>query len=192
VRLGYDQQLAEINRQASTASTQLDGLTDTQRAAAQTNISANTQKSIADVINNVSVQNAMNQFQTQQANLGQSNAEEQARLNNARYSDELWMKTEANQEADMRDYQEALQRNQLGRFRYLQKDRQINDMIENFKVGADGSIQFDASTATPIGLTATGDTIMQDVNGRTKVVKTTKTDKNGNVVSGSTTVTKKP
>lgn len=191
VKLGYDQEIAEISRQANAASAQLDGLTDSQRAAALTNLSANTQRNIADVVNQVDVQNAMNMFRVQQANLGQSNAEEQARLNKAKYSDELWMITQANQEADNRDYQEALQRNQLGRFRYLQKDRHINDMIENFKVGADGSIQFDAASAVPLSVTATGDTILQDQYGRTKVVKTTKTDKNGNVI-GTTTTTKKP
>jgi hypothetical protein len=192
VRLGYDQQVSEINRQASAVASQFDGLTDSQRASALTNLSANTQKNVADVVNNVAVQNAMNQFQVQGANLQQSNAEEQARLNNARYSDELWMKTEANQEADNRDYQEALQRIQLGRFRYLTKDRQIHDMIENFKVGPDGGLDFDQGSAVPLTTTATGDTVMQDMYGRTKVVKTTKTDKNGNVVGGTTTVTKKP
>lgn len=192
VRVGYDQQVAEINRQASAVASQFDGLTDSQRTAALTNLSANTQKNVADVVNNVAVQNAMNQFQVQGANIQQSNAEEQARLNNARYSDELWMKTEANQEADNRDYQEALQRIQLGRFRYLTKDRQIYDMMENFRVGADGAIEFDQASAVPLTTTATGDTVMQDMYGRTKVVKTTKTDKNGNVTGGSTTVTKKP
>ena len=190
VRLGYDQQVAEINRQANAVSAQMDGLTDVQRAAALTNLSANTQKNIADVVNNTSVQNAMNQFQAQQLNLQQSNAEEQARLNNAKYSDELWMKTEAAQEADNRDYQEALQRIQLGRFRYLQKDRQINDMIENFKSGPDGSIQFDPTSATTIQIG--GVDYLQDAFGnRVKKVNTTRKDSKGNVTGSTTTTTTK-
>lgn len=192
VNLGYDQQVSEINRQSNAVASQLEGLTDSQRTAALTNLSANTQQNIAGVVNSTAVQNAMNQFQVQQANLNQSNAEEQARLGNAKYSDELWMRTEANQEADNRDYQEALQRVQLGKFRYLQKDRQIQDMIENFKVGADGGIDFDPSTATLLTVTPTGDQVMQDARGRTKVVKTTKTDSNGNTISGSTSITKQP
>lgn len=192
VNLGYDQQVAEINRQSDAASSQFDGLTDTQRASALTNLSANVQQNVAGVVSNTAVQNAMNQFQTSQINLQQSNAEEQARLSNARYSDEMWMRTEANQEADNRDYQEALQRVQLGRFRYLQKDRQIHDMMENFRVGADGGIEFDQASAVPLSLTPTGDTVMQDQYGRTKVVKTTKTDSKGNVISSTTQSTKKP
>lgn len=192
VNLGYDQQVSEINRQSNAVASQMEGLTDSQRTAALTNLSANTQQNIAGIVNSTAVQNAMNQFQVQQANLNQSNAEEQARLGNAKYSDELWMRTEANQEADNRDYQEALQRVQLGKFRYLQKDRQIHDMIENFKVSADGGIDFDPSTATLLTVTPTGDQVMQDARGRTKVVKTTKTDSNGNTVSGSTSITKQP
>lgn len=190
VNLGYDQQVAEINRQSNAVASQFDGLTDTQRASALTNLSANTQKNISDVVNSTSVQNAMNQFQAQQINLGQSNTEEQARLNNAKYSDELWMRTEANQDADNRDYQEALQRIQLGRFKYLQKDRQINDMIDNFKVGPDGGVQFDPASAQTIQIG--GVDYLQDAYGnRVKKVDTTRRDAKGNVTGSTTTTTSK-
>ena len=187
VNLGVDQQLTEIYRQSNAAGDQMEGLTDTQRAAALTNLTANTQKSASDVINSTAVQNAMNLFNVQNQNINTTNTEEQARVQNAMNADTMWMKTEANQEADNRDYQETLQRIKLGRFRYLTEYRQMHDIIENFKVGADGGIEFDQASAQLITIPS-GATVLRDKNGRYKQIDQVRKDANGNIISTSTSI----
>lgn len=193
MKVGYDQQVSEIYRQANSVTPQLEGLTDTQRTSALANISANTQKNISDVVNSTAVQNAMSLFQNQEINSKATDTEEAMRVANARAADEMWGKTEAFQEADNRDYEENVQKLRLGRFNYLTKDRQIHDMVENYKVGADGGFEFDPNSAVQI--TIGGVPYLKDTNGNIKKIDTTKQDNKGNLTTSSTTIqanTKKP
>ena len=189
VRVGFDEQASEINRQASASLSALDGLTDQQRASVISNMTANTQNAIGDVVNQVANQNTANLVGVQQFNIQHSNAEEQARIQNAMTSDTLWGRTEANMEADKRDYLETLQRNRISKFKYLTQDRQMHDMIENFRVGRDGGIQFDEASKVLFQVNpVTGEVIYKDKNGKQKIEKQQVTTKpNGEVTQSSST-----
>ena len=188
-RVGFDEQASEINRQASASLSALDGLTDQQRASVISNMTANTQNAIGDVVNQVANQNTANLVGVQQFNIQHSNAEEQARIQNAMTSDTLWGRTEANMEADKRDYLETLQRNRISKFKYLTQDRQMHDMIENFRVGRDGGIQFDEASKVLFQVNpVTGEVIYKDKNGKQKIEKQQVTTKpNGEVTQSSST-----
>ena len=192
MRLGFDEEVSEVNRQASSVMGSLDGLTDQQRAATLTNMSANTQNVIGDIVGQTAVQNTNNLAAAQQFNIGQSTLEEQARVANAATADAMWGKTEAIMEADKRDYLETLQHNRVSKFNYLTKDRQMHDMVENFRVGRDGGIEFDEASRTEISFNpVTNVMTYKDKNGKikTEVVKV-KTDTAGQKTTEQTTASR--
>lgn len=154
IKMSPEDQLVEINRQNDAVVEQLDGLTDTQRAAALSNLSANTQRNAAQVISGIQAANAQNQFQVDQFNNQIMNREEDMRVADALNYEKTQLTAKAKTDADYDDFMEANRDIRIKRFNYLTKDRQMHDMIENFKVGADGSIQFDKSSALEMKVNA--------------------------------------
>ena len=78
------------------------------------------------------------------------------------------------------------------RHRYLTKDRMINDMIENFNVGVDGSLQFIPESASLINLGYTPTQISQmspEERKRITTINKNQVDSKGNSTATSVTST---
>lgn len=152
VAMSPESQLTEINRQNDAAMGQLEGLTDTQRAAAITNLGANTQQASAKVISDVSAANAQNRFQVDQANAQTGNTEENARVADAQAYEQLQFTAKAKTDADYDDFMEKNREIRIKRFNYLTKDKQMNSIIENYKTDSEGNIMYDPTTGRPLTL----------------------------------------
>lgn len=190
IRLSPENQLTEIYRQNDAAMGQIEGLTDTQRAAAISNLTANTQNAASTAISNVQAQNAQTQLQVDQFNNQVLNREEDMRVADAQAYEQLQFTAKAKADYDRLDYLEKARENRIKRFNYLTKDRQIHDMVENFKVGPDGSIQFDVTSGNQLYnyLISTGKTPQEAAEEVRKQTERINKDAVGNV-KGSTTTT---
>lgn len=142
IKMSPENQLTEINRQNDAVMGQMDGMTDTQRAAALTNLGANTQVNSAKEISGVAAANAQNQFQVDQFNNQIMNREEDQRVVDALDYEKRQLTAKALTDQDRNDFLEKNRELRIKRFNYLTKDRQIHDMFENFSVGSDGGIEF--------------------------------------------------
>ena len=174
IKMSAESQLTEINRQNDAVAAQLDGMTDTQRAAALTNLGANTQQNAAKVISDVSAANAQNQFQVDQLNAALMNREEDARVADSNAYEKMQMTAKAKTEADYDDFMEKNREIRIKRFNYLTRDKQMNSMIENYKTDSEGNIIIDPLTGQPILVNGLSDNTDAD-----KITKVT-TDKDGN------------
>ena len=188
-KISYEDALTELNRQSDAAVSQLDGLTDVQRAAAISNLTANTQSNAAKVISQTNAQNAQMQSSVDQANVQIANREVDANVADAQAYEAIQMKAKALTEADVDNFHDKNREIRIKRNEFLRRDKQINDMIENYYTDANGNIMYD-NNGYPIPRIATGnsnnqmtmlpDGTMRDASGRIyKVV----TDSNGNIKS---------
>ena len=153
-KISYDDALTELNRQSDAALTQMDGLTDTQRAAAISNLTANTQSNAAKIISQTNAQNAQIQANTDQANVQIANREVDANVADAQAYEAIQMKAKALTEADVDNFHDKNREIRIKRNEFLRRDKQINDMIENYYTDANGNIMYDNNGA-PIFKTST-------------------------------------
>ena len=153
-KISYDDALTELNRQSDAALTQMDGLTDTQRAAAISNLTANTQGNAAKIISQTNAQNAQIQANTDQANVQIANREVDANVADAQAYEAIQMKAKALTEADVDNFHDKNREIRIKRNEFLRRDKQINDMIENYYTDANGNIMYDNNGA-PIFKTST-------------------------------------
>ena len=153
-KISYDDALTELNRQSDAALSQMDGLTDTQRAAAISNLTANTQSNAAKTISQVNAQNAQMQSNADQANVQIANREVDANVADAQAYEAIQMKAKALTEADVDNFHDKNREIRIKRNEFLRRDKQINDMIENYYTDANGNIMYDNNGA-PIFKTST-------------------------------------
>ena len=173
-KISYEDALTELNRQSDAAISQLDGLTDTQRAAAISNLTANTQNNAAKVISQTNAQNAQIQSNVDQANVQIANREFDANVADAQAYEAIQMKAKALTEADIDDFHAKNREIRIKRNEFLRRDKQINDMIENYYTDANGNIMYDnngapifkTSTNNSSGLTALPDGTFKTNDGR--------------------------
>ena len=132
----------------------MDGLTDTQRAAAISNLTANTQSNAAKTISQVNAQNAQMQSNADQANVQIANREVDANVADAQAYEAIQMKAKALTEADVDNFHDKNREIRIKRNEFLRRDKQINDMIENYYTDANGNIMYDNNGA-PIFKTST-------------------------------------
>ena len=154
-KISYDDALTELNRQSDAALTQMDGLTDTQRAAAISNLTANTQSNAAKIISQTNAQNAQIQANTDQANVQIANREVDANVADAQAYEAIQMKAKALTEADVDNFHDKNREIRIKRNEFLRRDKQINDMIENYYTDANGNIVFD-NNGNPISKVQVG------------------------------------
>ena len=173
-KISYEDALTELNRQSDAAISQLDGLTDTQRTAAISNLTANTQSNAAKVISQTNAQNAQIQSNVDQANVQIANREVDANVADAQAYEAIQMKAKALTEADIDDFHAKNREIRIKRNEFLRRDKQINDMIENYYTDANGNIMYDnngapifkTSTNNSSGLTALPDGTFKTNDGR--------------------------
>lgn len=146
-KISYDDALTELNRQSDAALSQMDGLTDTQRAAAISNLTANTQSNAAKTISQVNAQNAQMQSNADQANVQIANREVDANVADAQAYEAIQMKAKALTEADVDNFHDKNREIRIKRNEFLRRDKQINDMIENYYTDANGNIMYDKNGA---------------------------------------------
>lgn len=146
-KISYDDALTELNRQSDAAVSQMDGLTDTQRAAAISNLTANTQSNAAKTISQVNAQNAQMQSNADQANVQIANREVDANVADAQAYEAIQMKAKALTEADVDNFHDKNREIRIKRNEFLRRDKQINDMIENYYTDANGNIMYDNNGA---------------------------------------------
>ena len=154
-KISYDDALTELNRQSDAALSQMDGLTDTQRAAAISNLTANTQSNAAKIISQTNAQNAQIQANTDQANVQIANREVDANVADAQAYEAIQMKAKALTEADVDNFHDKNREIRIKRNEFLRRDRQINDMIENYHTDANGNIVYD-NNGNPISKVKVG------------------------------------
>ena len=154
-KISYDDALTELNRQSDAALTQMDGLTDTQRAAAISNLTANTQSNAAKIISQTNAQNAQMQSNVDQANVQIANREVDANVADAQAYEAIQMKAKALTEADVDNFHDKNREIRIKRNEFLRRDRQINDMIENYHTDANGNIVYD-NNGNPISKVKVG------------------------------------
>ena len=192
-KISYEDALTELNRQSDAVISQLDGLTDTQRAAAISNLTANTQSNAAKVISQTNAQNAQMQSNVDQANVQIANREVDANVADAQAYEAIQMKAKALTEADVDDFHTKNREIRIKRNEFLRRDKQINDMIENYYTDANGNIMYDkngapifkTSTNNSSGLTALPDGTFKTNDGRI-LKKTVSSD--GKITYEETTV----
>lgn len=154
-KISYDDALTELNRQSDAALSQMDGLTDTQRAAAISNLTANTQSNAAKIISQTNTQNAQIQANADQTNVQIANREVDANVADAQAYEAIQMKAKALTEADVDNFHDKNREIRIKRNEFLRRDRQINDMIENYHTDASGNIIFD-NNGNPISKVQVG------------------------------------
>ena len=154
-KISYDDALTELNRQSDAALSQMDGLTDTQRAAAISNLTANTQSNAAKIISQTNTQNAQIQANADQANVQIANREVDANVADAQAYEAIQMKAKALTEADVDNFHDKNREIRIKRNEFLRRDKQINDMIENYHTDASGNIVFD-NNGNPISKVQVG------------------------------------
>ena len=154
-KISYDDALTELNRQSDAALSQMDGLTDTQRAAAISNLTANTQSNAAKIISQTNTQNAQIQANADQTNVQIANREVDANVADAQAYEAIQMKAKALTEADVDNFHDKNREIRIKRNEFLRRDKQINDMIENYHTDASGNIVFD-NNGNPISKVQVG------------------------------------
>ena len=192
-KISYDDALTELNRQSDAALSQMDGLTDTQRAAAISNLTANTQSNAAKIISQTNAQNAQIQANADQANVQIANREVDANVADAQAYEAIQMKAKALTEADVDNFHDKNREIRIKRNEFLRRDKQINDMIENYYTDANGNIMYDnngapifkISTNNSSGLIALPDGTFKTNDGRI-LKKTVSSD--GKITYEETTV----
>lgn len=147
IAISPDQQLTELYRQENSVVGQLDGLTDTQRAAALTNLGANTQQNASKIMSGTTMANAEMQSKADMLNAEIMNREVDARAVDDLDYERRQLTAKALSDQDRNDYLEKSREMRIKRFNYLTKHRQMNDLAENFNTAADGSIVFDKGTS---------------------------------------------
>ena len=173
-KISYEDALTELNRQSDAAVSQLDGLTDVQRAAAISNLTANTQSNAAKVISQTNAQNAQMQSSVDQANVQIANREVDTNVADAQAYEAIQMKAKALTEADVDNFHDKNREIRIKRNEFLRRDKQINDMIENYYTDANGNIMYDnngapifkTTTNNSSGLTALPDGTFKTNDGR--------------------------
>lgn len=185
--LNPDRQLTEIYRSNNAAAAQLDGLTDTQRASALMNLTANTQNVAANSIAGIEAQNAQELARVQQNNNQIMNHEEDQRVADALDYEKRQFTAKALTDQDRDDFFEKNREIRIKRFNYLHKDKMINSMIENF----DNNGDFQAYASNMLQLGYPMDYIQKSWDDKQKTIKTdqTKADNKGNVSTTSTVST---
>ncbi len=141
VAVSPEENLVELARNETAVADQLNALPTSQRTAALTNLSANTQRGANQAITEANRINAQNEFTADQINLQQSNAEENARANDLLDFERRQLTAKAKTVADLNNFFDFNRRVRLGNFNTLNRFDQLNTLFENFETTPFGTVR---------------------------------------------------
>jgi predicted O-linked N-acetylglucosamine transferase (SPINDLY family) len=183
---GYDDTINELNRQFASTVDQMDGLTATQKAANLADINASLNTSINRAVGEVNTANAKNAYDTYVANKTIQQQEETGRMNSALDYEQRQLKALAATEQDYNDYLYKSRQIRINRFKYLQKYKQIHDLIDTFKIAPDGSKVLDTNAQLVGGNVRTTPEYLQQKRGAKTTTTETKKSSNGSTTTKKT------
>ena len=133
--------LTEIERQSNAAEQQLNFIPDAQRQAVIAQMLANTQNASNQAVLQSEIANQQAQAQADQFNIQQTGREDILNLENAMSYEAKIQTGMSNYEQSVRNYFNAMQQNQLGKYNEINRVNLLNQMYDNFQYTGDGSIQ---------------------------------------------------
>lgn len=152
VKIGVEEQLTEINRQAENVEEQLATLPANQRAAALSSILATTQQSGASAIAAVNRINAQQQQSAELFNVQQADAERQLQNASILNFEQRQLTAKAKTDKDLRDYLEFNRNVALNNLRNQQTLNMISTLSPDFELDLFGSaVTFDPSYNFQVG-----------------------------------------
>jgi len=132
------QQLAEIDRSAQAVQSAVNQAPDASRNATLAQISANTQQASNQAVAQANQTNAQRQQQADAFNIRQGDREQQASAQDALSYEQRMFGAMANTEADIRDYLETLQRQNLANYNKVNELNYLNQLSDNFQFTGSG------------------------------------------------------
>lgn len=139
VKMGVEDQLTEINRQAKAVEDQLSTIPPTQRAAALASILATTQQSGAKAITDVNRLNTQQQQSAELFNVNQADTERQLQNANLLNFEERQLTAKAKTDKDLRDYLEFNRNVALNNYRNQQTLNMIDVLSPDFSLDMFGN-----------------------------------------------------
>lgn len=133
VRISYEPQMVEGQRQLAQLQDSVASLPETARAAVLANAMASTQQNLNNAIGQVQLANQQNEMQTEQFNIGQSNMEENARAQDLLNFEQRQLMAYENTLRDYNDWFEKVQNNYMNEYQTRLRMQQINQLTDNFK-----------------------------------------------------------
>lgn len=133
VRVSYEPQMVEGQRQLAQLQDSVASLPETARAAVLANAMASTQQNLNNAIGQVQLANQQNEMQTEQFNIGQSNMEENARAQDLLNFEQRQLMAYENTLRDYNDWFEKVQNNYMNEYQTRLRMQQINQLTDNFK-----------------------------------------------------------
>lgn len=140
VKISPEEQIKEINRTQDFAVDNINNLPDSQRRAVLASMTANSQENINKAISQTNMVNAQNFQQTEQFNIGQSNAEENARAQDMLDFERRQLTALAKTQADIFNYFDYNRKIQLGNFNTVNRANLLNDIFENYNFDGNGIV----------------------------------------------------
>ena len=139
--LSAEQAIAENSRNAQAVVDAGQDLSDVQRAAMLSQISANTQNKNNEIISQVENQNAQIKNQTDAQNAQTQMAEENARAQDALSFEKRQQTAEAITEENVKQFYDYLRRLNASNFNDVRRRNTVNQMTENFNIDSQGNVE---------------------------------------------------
>ena len=133
VRISYEPQMVEGQRQFAQLQDSVASLPETARAAVLSNAMATTQQNLNNTIGQIQLANQQNEMQTEQFNIGQSNMEENARAQDLLNFEQRQLMAYENTMRDYNDWFEKVQNNRMREWETRNRMAQINQLTDNYK-----------------------------------------------------------
>lgn len=128
------------------------GYADPQRLSVTSNLVAGTQTAIGQAVVDLETQNMSNSQTVEQFNIGQQDREEVGRLSERRTYEELQLRALENTRNNNEIINNHNRRVQLGNFDTVNRLKTINNFTPNYRIGADGQVYYDKTSATPFAV----------------------------------------
>lgn len=142
--LSPEQIIQENQRQAQAAYTSIQGLSDSQRAAAVAQINANTQAANAKAIYQTEAANAQILNKAESKNAQIQMREEDMAANDALSFEKRQQTAQAITEEQIKQYYDYMRRLNTSKFNDIRRMNTINNIYDNYDINADGSIDADS------------------------------------------------
>lgn len=137
--------LTELNRQLTSAQERLSQLPDSQRQAAIASMLANSQSAVNQATVQTEVANQQAQMSADQFNIGQRSKEDLLNLENALQYEAKIQKGMSNYQQSLRNFFNAMQQNQLGKYNEINRLNLLNQLYDNFQFTPQGVQQVDSA-----------------------------------------------
>lgn len=141
VNVSAEPMLVESQRQANAVMSMLNDLPPAQRAAALATIQGQTANASNQAIAQINAQNAQIDAETDRYNIQKSDTEQIANAQNALSYEDRMFKTLAAYEENLMNYYDYMRDLNTTRYNDVRNQNLVNSLFENYKIGADGSVQ---------------------------------------------------